>query len=94
MFIALTIIILFVNIRKKEKYFKQKKYEFECGFNSINKNRLPFSTQFFLITILFLIFDLEIAIILPVSLEERKEKNSINLMFIILIVLTVGLIIE
>nr|ALO64789.1 NADH dehydrogenase subunit 3 [Osmia bicornis] len=62
---------------------REKITPFECGFNAQSNSRLPFSTQFFLITLLFLIFDIEIILILP-SIFLMKSK-SIFLMLIMLI---------
>ena len=38
---------------------------YECGLDPFGTSRLPFSVKFFLVAILFLVFDLEIALILP-----------------------------
>ena len=38
-----------------------KRTVFECGFNNLSFFRLPFSIQFFLVGVLFLIFDVEIS---------------------------------
>ena len=39
---------------------------FECGFENICNLRAPFSAKFFIISILFLIFDVEVSLLIPV----------------------------
>lgn len=38
---------------------------YECGFDPFGSSRVPFSVKFFLVGILFLIFDLEISFLFP-----------------------------
>ncbi len=56
-------------------------------------SHIPFSFQFFLIAILFLIFDVEIALILSFPIEKLNVKNIIFI-FSFLLFLTIGLIYE
>nr|YP_010697729.1 NADH dehydrogenase subunit 3 [Teredorus anhuiensis]WCF76527.1 NADH dehydrogenase subunit 3 [Teredorus anhuiensis] len=72
--IPMMMILLSKVISKKMNYDQEKSSPFECGFNPQTHARLPFSIQFFLISMLFLIFDIEIALILPL-IPIMKTSN-------------------
>jgi len=59
----------------------------------MNPPQIPFSFQFFLIALLFLIFDVEIALLLSYPLEIKNIKN-LTLIFIFILILTLGLFYE
>nr|YP_010463259.1 NADH dehydrogenase subunit 3 [Ischnodemus noctulus]UUJ37783.1 NADH dehydrogenase subunit 3 [Ischnodemus noctulus] len=72
--IPVGLMMVLSTISKKTIMDREKSSPFECGFDPKSKARMPFSIQFFLIAVLFLIFDVEIAIILPM-ISTLKNSN-------------------
>jgi NADH:ubiquinone oxidoreductase subunit 3 (subunit A) len=71
---------------------ENKATPFECGFNIIETGRIPFSIQFFLVALVFLIFDVEIVLLFPFALSERTGGQ--RELFCFLVILTAGLFYE
>nr|UYA96525.1 NADH dehydrogenase subunit 3 [Syrista sp. 1 GYN-2021c] len=63
--ISLIMILINMSISKKKMSDREKSSPFECGFDPLSSTRTPFSLHFYLISIIFLIFDIEIIILFP-----------------------------
>ena len=98
LFIALTLSIgfIFLNyIFAPRNPDPEKLSAYECGFEAFNDSRMEFDIRFYLVAILFVIFDLEIAFLFPwaISLGNIGALGFWSMM-IFLFVLTVGFIYE
>ena len=73
----------------------EKVSAYECGFNAFDDARMKFDVRFYLVAILFIIFDLEVAFLFPwaISFSEIGLFGYTSMM-IFLFVLTVGFIYE
>nr|ARH54925.1 NADH dehydrogenase subunit 3 [Ceutorhynchus parvulus] len=93
----LMILIFILNMLSKKSFKdREKTSPFECGFDPKNLARLPFSLQFFLIAIIFIIFDVELTLLLPIILIT-KFSNTMNMMmsmFSFILILILGLLHE
>lgn len=73
----------------------EKVSAYECGFNAFDDARMKFDVRFYLVSILFIIFDLEIAFLFPWAVAFGKVGLfGFWAMMIFLAVLTIGFIYE
>jgi len=73
----------------------EKLSAYECGFEAFNDSRMEFDVRFYLVAILFIIFDLEIAFLFPwaISLGNLGPLGFWSMM-IFLFILTIGFVYE
>ena len=73
----------------------EKLSPYECGFEAFEDARMKFDVRYYLIAILFILFDLEIAFLFPwaVALKEIGMLGFVA-MLVFLVVLVVGFIYE
>ena len=90
--LALMIAPFLVAVRNPDP---EKVSAYECGFNAFDDARMKFDVRFYLVAILFIIFDLEVAFLFPWAVAF-KEIGAFGFwsMVAFLGVLTVGFIYE
>nr|APX40544.1 NADH dehydrogenase subunit 3 [Labidostomis ghilianii] len=95
--LIMMILLLLLNLVSKKTHLdREKSSPFECGFDPKTSARLPFSLQFFLIAMIFIIFDVEIALLIPIIKSMGSSNtamySAVSLSFIMVLIL--GLIHE
>ena len=83
----------------QQKPYAEKVAAYECGFDAFDDARRRFDVRFYLVAILFIIFDLEVAFLFPWAVSLMKLPHDTQVfafwsMFTFLFILTVGFIYE
>jgi len=98
--VALTLILyllscVFFSSGLEDELQIERLYAFECGFSAFGDARDSFDIKFYLVAVLFLIFDLEISYLFPmaVSLEALNIVDYCTALFF-LAILTIGFVYE
>ena len=76
----------------------EKLSPYECGFEAFEDARMPFDVRYYLVAILFILFDLEIAFLFPWAVTLREFSATGMFVFwamvVFLVVLVVGFVYE
>ena len=87
--------LVFSRIIQPKDAYQAKNSPYECGFEPFADARLPFDVKFYLVAILFIIFDLETAFLFPWAIVLHKLGwPSLFAMAIFLGLLIIGFIYE
>ena len=74
---------------------KEKLMSYECGFNPFEDSRLEFDIKFYVIAILFLIFDIEVSFLFPfIVCFDNIDLAGLFILYFFLFILTIGFIYE
>ena len=94
----LVILLKFISflISEKSLLLREEISSFECGFEHHNVSRVPFSLRYFFLTLIFLLFDLEIILILffPSVIFCTNYFISFIILIVFLLILFMSLIYE
>jgi NADH-quinone oxidoreductase subunit A len=94
--LLLSTIIFFLSYILSQKADDVEKLSaYECGFNPFEDSRSEFDVRFYIVAILFLIFDLEISFLFPFAVSyDLGQHIALYAMLFFLFVLTVGFVYE
>lgn len=72
-----------------KRHSKNKDKNFECGIESVGNARIPFSVKYFLVAILFVLFDVEVIFLYPwaVNFKELGVDGMIKMVIFMLLLL-------
>ena len=92
--LCLTLLTISKIVSFKDRKVWAKITAFECGFDPLKSVREPFSLRFYLIALLFLIFDVEIILIIPYISNSSFMYDNVGVLLylrLLLVILVVGL---
>lgn len=82
-----------------KNHYPEKDTPFECGFDAFENARMKFDVRYYLVAILFILFDLEVAFMIPWAvvfkdLIAQTGQYAFWSMFVFIVLLTVGFVYE
>ncbi len=94
--VSIGFLLLFAGYFLGPKEFNDDKYSpYECGFDTFGDARMQFDVRYYLVAILFVLFDIEIAFLFPWAMvQEGIGWIGFSSIFIFLSILTIGFIYE
>nr|WBQ42667.1 NADH dehydrogenase subunit 3 [Nectoneanthes oxypoda] len=87
--VLIIIATLFLNKKMYNNF--EKSTPFECGFDPHNSARIPFSLRFFILAVLFLVFDIEIALLMPIPTMLNMNSMIKTIIIVFCLILIAGL---
>jgi len=101
LFYLILVIVIVIALLALNLFFAQSKPNeeklstFECGFSPVEQARQKFSIHFYLVGILFLVFDLEVLLLFPAAVSMYSiGQSGFWILLFFLVVLTLGFVYE
>nr|UNJ78598.1 NADH dehydrogenase subunit 3 [Perna perna]UVH65895.1 NADH dehydrogenase subunit 3 [Perna perna]UVH65908.1 NADH dehydrogenase subunit 3 [Perna perna]WRV01106.1 NADH dehydrogenase subunit 3 [Perna perna] len=91
--LSLILMVITVLLSEKSSESREKSSPYECGFDPILSARSSFSLRFFLLAVLFVVFDVELSLLMPVVTSLMSGFNYISFIscFLFLTILFLGI---
>ena len=95
-FVTLALVVVGYILGVKTEFSREKLSTYECGFEPLARSRQAFCLRFFILAIIFLVFDVEIALLIPYVLRVGTGMAWLirGLVFRFVIILVLGLLHE